>query len=272
MPILDRTFVPANATASNRTPEHWLRLFGAVCVTVHLLIFIIILSITPIVPLPAFIDFASAASAQKSPEFEHDVTVTVRANGDVFLQSRPITMASLAQELKATRLHRPHEPTLRLRIDRSTPFGFARGVAVAAGVGGYKRFTVMVRPLPSEISSVTSKPIQHNISSAVIATSPRAPSVPARPLRLARKLECQPGNILAEKLYWLREDLHVRFRVNVDRTGFVRHAETVDVNPSNTPVAAEFAQYQTGCLRNAHFERVVVLHVRNHGASSRTTR
>ncbi|HEY0159150.1 MAG TPA: biopolymer transporter ExbD [Thermoanaerobaculia bacterium] len=149
MPILERTFVVANTTARNRAPEHWLRLFGAVCATLHFVVFIVVVSIVPIVPLPAFIDFPSAASAEKSPEFEHDVTVTVRANGDVFLQSRPVAMASLARELEASRLHRLHAPVLRLRIDRSAPFGVVRGVAVAAGVAGFERVTVMVRHIPS---------------------------------------------------------------------------------------------------------------------------
>ena len=93
----------------------------------------------------AHIDFASAASAQLSSELESDLTVSVRANGDMYLQTRPVTSASLAHELRDARRHHRHPPTLRLRIDRSAPFRCARTVAVAAREAGFARFTVMVR-------------------------------------------------------------------------------------------------------------------------------
>ena len=253
MPVRNRIFVSPSSAGVNRRPEHWLRLFGAVCVTVHLLVFVIIVAITPIIPLPAFIDFASAAYAAKSPEFEHDVTVTLRRNGDVFLQSRRISLASLAQDLRASRLRARYEPTLRLRIDRSTPFRFVRRVALAARDAGYPRFTVMVRYVPSDTPGMNAKPI-HPVTS-----SPTAPATPenaaaARPLRLVRNVNCQPDNILAQKLNWLRQDLQVRFRVTADSAGYVTKTETMSITPPHMPVATEFARHQAKCLATGKFE------------------
>lgn len=253
MLIRKRIIVPPSSGGVNRRPEHWLRLFGAVCVAVHLLVFIIIFAITPIVPLPAFIDFASAASAVKSPEFEHDVTVTLRANGDVFLQSRPITLTSLAQGLRASRLRAPDEPTLRLRVDRSTPFRFVRRVALAARDAGYQRFTVMVRSVRSDTPTTNAKPVHHVRSRTTEQATPQD-SPAALPLKLVSKPNCQSGNTLAESLNWLRQDLHVRFRLTVDRAGYVTKTEIVNITPPDVPVATEFARHQAKCFGSGKFE------------------
>ncbi|HYC89316.1 MAG TPA: hypothetical protein VEO54_08905 [Thermoanaerobaculia bacterium] len=49
-------------------PEQWLNLFGTVSATFLLILSLLFMPITPMVPLPAFIDLPAATTASKSPD------------------------------------------------------------------------------------------------------------------------------------------------------------------------------------------------------------
>ena len=134
-------------------PEQWLNLFGTVSATFLLVVCLIFMVILPIVPLPAFIDLPAAASASKSPEAEGDAIVSIRRTGETYLHSRQIERPLLARELS------PARGTLRLRVDRDTPFAHVRAVVAAAQAAGYRQMVIMVRqdapPVPDEPSDFT---------------------------------------------------------------------------------------------------------------------
>ncbi|HVG23990.1 MAG TPA: biopolymer transporter ExbD [Thermoanaerobaculia bacterium] len=128
-------------TSERWSPERWLNLFGTVCATFLLVLCIVLMTITPIVPLPIFIDFPTATSAGNSPEQERDTIVSIRSAGETYVQSREIDRRDLARELGPPALDR----TLRIRADREAPFGSVRAVVVAAQAAGYRRVVIMVR-------------------------------------------------------------------------------------------------------------------------------
>jgi biopolymer transport protein ExbD len=123
-------------------PEGWLNLFGTTCTAFLLLICILFIAITPIVPLPALIDFPPATSASKAPAFESDVIVSIRSTGETYLYSELIDQPSLARALAAGY---ERDRILRLRVDRGARFGYVRTVVEAAQTAGYERVVIMVR-------------------------------------------------------------------------------------------------------------------------------
>jgi len=82
-----------------------------------------------------------------APERECERTVTIRANGDVFLADERVALTDLESALRRyLRDARCEIEPLRLRIDQSARFGIVRQVIQAVQAAGISRVTVLARP------------------------------------------------------------------------------------------------------------------------------
>jgi biopolymer transport protein ExbD len=124
----------------------WFRLFSVSFLFVVLIIFIFFMLVLPIRPdVPAFVDVPTARAASKSPELEHDLTISVRANGMIYLEGTEVHVTALTRRLSAARRQGTDTPTVRIRADRAALFRNVRRVVIAARNAGFTRATFMVR-------------------------------------------------------------------------------------------------------------------------------
>jgi biopolymer transport protein ExbD len=82
----------------------------------------------------------------KAPERECQRTVTIRADGDVFLADERVALTDLESALRRYLRDARCEEILRLRIDGSAKFGTVRHVIQAAQTARVPRVTVLARP------------------------------------------------------------------------------------------------------------------------------
>lgn len=124
----------------------WLRLFALELLLVMLIVFIFLMLVLPIRPdVPLFVDVPTARWPSKSPEFEHDLTISIRADGKTYLANSEVRVTALENRLSAARLQSTYTPTVRIRVDRTVTFHSVRRIVVAAQNAGFSRVTFMVR-------------------------------------------------------------------------------------------------------------------------------
>ena len=128
------------------TTEHWLGLFALDFLILLVPVLVFIIAVTPIVNLPPFIEFPTAKTGVKNPEFEGDITISVLRDGRIFFFDELVGTRSVVKRLRSSRQNKTTIPIIRMRIDRSAPFGTVRRIAIAARDAGYERVTIMVEP------------------------------------------------------------------------------------------------------------------------------
>jgi biopolymer transport protein ExbD len=124
----------------------WLRLFAATLLFTMLVVLIFFMVVLPIRPdVPAFVDVPTARWASMSPEYEHDLTISILSDGRTYLGNVEVGVVALERRLSAARVERRETPVLRVRVDRAAAFQHVRRVVRAARNAGFPRLTFMVR-------------------------------------------------------------------------------------------------------------------------------
>lgn len=104
-----------------------------------LTVFLLFMTITPLLSSGVWplLELPFAATGQKAPDKEHDVWVSVRANGELFVDEQKVMVPML-----------PHDPerNVFVRVDRAAPFGAVRTVVRAAQRAGRRQLTFMAKP------------------------------------------------------------------------------------------------------------------------------
>jgi len=104
-----------------------------------LTIFILFMTITPLFAHGVWplLELPFAATGQKAPDKERDVWVSVRANGEIFVDEQKVMVPML-----------PNDPerNVFVRVDRAAPFGAVRAVVRAAQRAGRRQLTFMAKP------------------------------------------------------------------------------------------------------------------------------
>ena len=104
---------------------------------VWLIVLIMFMVVTPIYAPGVWplLEPPSARTGQKAPDTERDVWLSVRANGEVFVDEKKVSVPDLA--IDASR-------NVFVRVDRAAPFGAVRALVRAAQRSGRRRLTFMV--------------------------------------------------------------------------------------------------------------------------------
>lgn len=124
----------------------WLRVFSVSLLITLLIVLIFFMAVLPMRPdVPAFIDVPTARWASQSPEFEHDLTISIRSDGRIYLGDAELGIDALEHRLSAASARQGVAPTLRVRADRAAMFYSIRRVVRAARNAGFNRVTFMVR-------------------------------------------------------------------------------------------------------------------------------
>ena len=110
---------------------------------VWLTVLLVFMVITPIgVPeMWPLLDLPRATTGQQAPDMEGDVWISVRANGDVFVHQKKVSVPDLA--IDASR-------HVFVRVDRAAPFGAVRALVRAAQRSGRRTLTFTAAPVDRE--------------------------------------------------------------------------------------------------------------------------
>jgi len=113
---------------------------------VWLTVLLVFMVITPIgVPeMWPLLDLPRATTGQQAPDMEGDVWISVRANGDVFVHQKKVSVPDLA--IDASR-------HVFVRVDRAAPFGAVRALVRAAQRSGRRKLTFMA--VPANMDQIT---------------------------------------------------------------------------------------------------------------------
>ena len=126
--------------------EHWLNLFSLSFLFTLIPILVWVMVITPIIPdVPAFILTPRSSSADKSPDMERDVSITLTNRGALVVGQRLTSSRELVDVMRKV----PEGRTARIYAETGTPWRYIRAIVRAARAAGQARVTFMVRPLPA---------------------------------------------------------------------------------------------------------------------------
>src|SRR5438874_8940441 len=116
---------------------------------VFILVLIWVRAVAPS-PIPEpVVDLPRSPFAINAPEIECQQTISVRKDGSVFSFGEAVSRGRIAQLLDRRQSHICNSAPMRLRIDRTAPFGVVRGVLKSAQKAGWSAFTIIVQPLSS---------------------------------------------------------------------------------------------------------------------------
>jgi len=106
-----------------------------------LTIFILFMTITPLYAPGVWplLELPVAATGQKAPDKEYDVWVSIRANGEIFVDEKKVAGSELILPKEAGR-------SVFVRVDRAAPFGAVRTIVRAAQRVGRRQVTFMAAP------------------------------------------------------------------------------------------------------------------------------
>ena len=116
---------------------------------VFILVLIWVRAVAPS-PIPEpVVDLPRSPFAINAPEIECQQTISVRKDGSVFSFGEAVSRGRIAQLPDRRQSHICNSAPMRLRIDRTAPFGVVRGVLKSAQKAGWSAFTIIVQPLSS---------------------------------------------------------------------------------------------------------------------------
>lgn len=128
----------------------WLRLFSLIFVFTLLMLVLFLIVVTPIQwDGPVFVDVPAARWASKSPEELNDLTISIRANGTIYLANEELHAGALESRLSRAEAG----AKIRLRVDRAAAFHHVRRAVLAARNAGFGRVTFMVRGEPAAVTA-----------------------------------------------------------------------------------------------------------------------
>jgi TonB family protein len=134
-----------------------------------LTVFLVFLTVMPLLGpgIWPLLELPFAATGQKAPDKEHDVWVSVRANGQIFVDEKKVAGSELILPKEAGR-------SVFVRVDRAAPFGAVRAVVRAAQQTGRRKLTFMAAvsnpetipeplPLPCGDAGVLPPVVEHRV-------------------------------------------------------------------------------------------------------------
>lgn len=133
----DRVLVEHHAEDRRRYDRQILQTFVVTMAGFWLTVLIWIWVITPIFSSGVWplLEPAAAKTGRMVPEKEHDVWVTIRANGEIFVDENKVDVVDLSNAGE----------TIFVRVDRAAPFSAVRTVVREAQRAHRRTLTFMVR-------------------------------------------------------------------------------------------------------------------------------
>lgn len=93
------------------------------------------------------LELPTSGTGRKAPATERDLFISVRQNGDLFLNQQPISKEDLTKHLHDISIDARHaSPQLFVRVDRATPFGSVRPILRASQLTGQTHLVFLAKP------------------------------------------------------------------------------------------------------------------------------
>lgn len=135
-----------NAAEQEQSAQQLARTLMVLLVGVFVVLFLLLAVILPTPRPEPIIELPFSASAEKAPEFEEQLTVSIQSSGATFVRDEPTTRVQLVSRLRALHRRRTGDVLLRARVDRTAPFAAVRMLLLAAREAHVRTITILVRP------------------------------------------------------------------------------------------------------------------------------